>query len=150
MVLPAARKEMSASQNASGGPSQVPTWYSRPKASTVARSPGGLRYSSIGKTSQSPAWASTTIQTTSRGRARISSTTSEVKRMKRPNAGPGSPVPRTFDRVHEPPRQPASDRERDVGHNLPVQCEEIGLNRLFDGLRIMFQPRGNDGCKKSA
>src|SRR4051794_16544642 len=133
MVLPAARNTMSASQNASGGPSQVPTWYSRPKASTVARSPGGLRYSSIGRTSQSPAWASTTSQTTSRGRARISSTTSEVKRMKRPNAGPGSPLSLgTFDRAHEPPRQPASDRERDVGHNLPVHREEIGLDRLFN------------------
>ena len=32
------------------------------------------------------AWTSTTIQTTSRGRARISSTIREVKRMKRPNA----------------------------------------------------------------
>ena len=42
-LVSTARKAMSASQNASGGPNQVPTWYSRPTASTVASSPGGPR-----------------------------------------------------------------------------------------------------------
>ena len=48
----------------------------------VARSPGGPRYISSGTTSHSAAWNSTTIHTISRGRARISSTMREVKRMK--------------------------------------------------------------------
>ena len=40
-AVPAMRKAISASQKASGGPCQVPSWNSCPIASTCGRSPGG-------------------------------------------------------------------------------------------------------------
>src|SRR5690349_18673901 len=145
---------MSASQNASGGPKSVPTWNSRPNASTVATSPGGLRYSTSGRISQSTACSSRTSQTTSRGRARISSTTSEVKRMKRPKlrtssrnyARPAASDPGCFDKGRQRPRQLASDRDGNFRYGRCVDREEVALS----GFRKVLDPRGDHGGEETA
>ncbi len=91
----------------------------RRPARSRGRRAGCDRAASAGS-AKAPAWSSTTSQTTSRGRARISSTTSEVKRMKRPNARAEQPCPSNPGRLIEraqPPRQPASDRDRNPGRS---------------------------------
>src|SRR6185437_8388423 len=138
------RNAMSASQKASGGPRSVPTWYSRPNASTVARSPGGLRYSSSGRISHNAACSSTTIQTTSRGRARISSMTSEVKRMNCPGclieAAAG------IDRAHKARRQLRSNR----GGNLDIGLRHGDDRAGIDRRRLVPLAGRGDGGEKSA
>src|SRR4051795_1493415 len=95
-----------------------------------------------------------TSQTTSRGRARISSTISEVKRIKRPKNPETGPADRphlspTFDNGRLRRRQLArgvSNRDGNLDSGLGFQRKQVHRN----GRRMVFFPGGDHGRKEAS
>src|SRR3954453_7606362 len=105
----------------------------------------------MARRSHMAACVSTTSHTTSRGRARISSTIREVKRIKRPNFGNRPHLSRMFDKALMPPKQGNCPPMRSggcgyAGGALRFEREQVRRDRG----RIVLFPRGDHWRKEAA